>query len=69
MITTNVKIVKLFQAPNHVNWFTAMLFIEVSEHIDGGGNQISCTTGVFHKLFWMKEFKLTEEQFNKLIIK
>lgn len=69
MITTEVKIVKLFSVTEVIgNWFKAYLFVKVSEHIEGG-NQIGALTGMYHKSFWMKEFKLTEEEFNKLIVK
>lgn len=68
MITTTVKIVKLFPVLESTTWFRALLFIEVSEHLNGG-NQIGGKTGAYHKSFWVKEFNLTDEQFNKLIIK
>lgn len=67
MITTNVKIVKLFRILDSPSWFKALIFIEVSAHIEGG-NQLGSTTGMYHKSFWMKEFNLTEEEFNKLIV-
>ncbi len=68
MITTKVKIVKLFPVLESKSWFTAFLFVEVSEHIEGG-NQIGCKSGMYHKSFWMKEFNLTEDELNKLIVK
>lgn len=68
MISTEVKIVKFFPVLDSKTWFKSLLFIKVSEHIEGG-NQIGCTTGMYHKTFWMKEFNLTEEEFNKLIVK
>lgn len=67
MITTEVKIVHLFQIKDNPNWFDALLFVKVSEHPEGG-NQISAHAGYRHKIFWMREFNLTEEEFNKLIV-
>lgn len=68
MITTKVKIMKLFPVLKSNTWFKAFLFVEVSKHIEGG-NQIGANTGMYHKTFWMKEFNLTEDEFNKLIVK
>lgn len=67
MITTQVKIIKLFPVLESKSWFTALLFIEVSAHIEGG-NQIGGKTGMYHKSFWMKEFDLTEDELNNLIV-
>ncbi len=70
MITTMVKIIRLFpvNSPLAPNFFSALIFIKVSEHPEGG-DQISSKTSSYHKSFWMREFGLNEEEFNNLIVK
>ena len=68
-----IKPVKFFrqkrQHPDHrfSNWFSAAFMLKVTEHSEGG-NQIMLTAGTYHKSFWMREFELTEDQFDKLIV-
>lgn len=60
-----VKICKLQRVSNradHVNWYYAYLLVKAST-----GNMM-VKSGNFHKSFYMKEFDLTEDAFNKIEI-